>query len=154
MPTATCDGERGGDRERPPARARRRGCGLDEAERRVGRRDELAGCLVTPPGLLGESATEDAVDRLRKLGSNLARVLRFLMHMRPEERDVGRAGEGRLPGQALVEDAAERVEIGLRFHVAAGDLLGGDVLERADDVTGAEMPLSEPVRLVRPKSAR
>ena len=148
------EGDRGGDRKRPPARARRRGSGLDEAERRASRRDELAGGLVTASGLLGERATEDAVDRLRQLGSNLARALRLLVDVRPEQRDVGCAREGRLPGQALVEDAAERVEVRPRFHVVARDLLRRDVLERADDVPGAEMPLREPVRLVSPKSAR
>ena len=60
----------------------------------------------------------------------------LLVDVRPEQRDVGRAGEGRLPGQALVEDAAERVEVGPRLHVVARDLLGRDVLERADDVSG------------------
>ena len=56
------------------------------------------------------------------------------MHVCPEEGDVGGARERRLSGQALVEDATERVEIRPRFDVVARDLLGRDVLERADDV--------------------
>ena len=56
------------------------------------------------------------------------------MHVRPEQRDVGRARERRLPGQALVKDTAERVHVGPRVDLVTGDLLRGDVLERADDV--------------------
>ena len=56
------------------------------------------------------------------------------MHVCPEEGDVGGARERRLSGQALVEDATERVEIRPRFDVVARYLLGRDVLERADDV--------------------
>ena len=56
------------------------------------------------------------------------------MHVRPEERDVGRARERRLPGQALVEDAAERVHVRALVERVARDLLGRDVLERAHDL--------------------
>ena len=56
--------------------------------------------------------------------------------MRPQQGDVGRAGEGRLPRQGLVEDAAERVDVGPLVERVAGDLLGRDVLERADDLSG------------------
>ena len=58
------------------------------------------------------------------------------MHVRPEERDVGRAREGRLAGQALVEDAAERVHVRALVQGVARDRLGGDVLERSDDLSG------------------
>ena len=76
------------------------------------------------------------------------------MHVRPEESDVGRPRERRLAGQALVEDTGERVQVGAGVDVVPRDLLGRDVLQRADDVAGSGDPLSEPVRLVRPKSAR
>ncbi len=56
------------------------------------------------------------------------------MHVRPQQRDVRRTRERRLPGQGLVEDASERVDIGALVERVAGDLLGGDVLERAHDL--------------------
>ena len=59
------------------------------------------------------------------------------MYVCPEEGDVGRPREGGLPGQALVEDAAERIDVGPPVQGVARDLLGGDVLERADDVAGS-----------------
>jgi hypothetical protein len=53
----------------------------------------------------------------------------------PEQGDVGRTREGRLPGQALVENAAQRVDVRALVEGVARDLLGGDVLERADDLS-------------------
>ena len=115
----------------------RRRCCLDEAERGARRGDELARRPVPPLRLLREGARQHRVDVPRQLGPNLARPPRLLVHVRPEQGDVGRPRERRLPGQALVEDAGERVDVRARVDVVARDLLGRDVLERADDVTGS-----------------
>ena len=109
---------------------------VDEAQRRARRRDELARRAIAPPRLLGERAGEHGVELLGKVGTRLRRRRRLLVHVRPEERDVGRPRERRLPGQALVEDAAERVDVRALVERVARDLLGGDVLERADDLAG------------------
>ena len=92
---------------------------------------------VPPLRLLREGARQHRVDVPRQLGPNLARPPRLLVDVGPEKGDVGRPRERRLPGQALVEDAGERVDVRARVDVVAGDLLGSDVFERADDVTGS-----------------
>jgi hypothetical protein len=58
---------------------------------------------------------------------------RLLLHVRPHGLGVAGAPERRFAGEALVEHAAERVHVGPRVHVVAPDLLGGEVVERADD---------------------
>ena len=58
------------------------------------------------------------------------------MHVGPQEGDVGRAREGRLPGEALVDHTAERVDVRTLVHRVARDLLRRDVLEGADDLPG------------------
>ena len=55
--------------------------------------------------------------------------------MRPQEGHIGCPRKRGLPGQALVQHAGERVQVGARLDVVAGDLLRSDVLERADDIT-------------------
>ncbi len=52
---------------------------------------------------------------------------------------VGRANGG-LPVEALVEHAGERVEVGAAVDLLAADLLGGDVVERAERRAGLERP--------------
>ena len=56
------------------------------------------------------------------------------MDVRPEESDISRAREGRLAGEALVDHAAERVDVGTLVQGVARDLLGRDVFERAHDL--------------------
>ena len=48
----------------------------------------------------------------------------------------------RLAGQALVEHAAERVDVGARVERLGGDLLGGGVVHRAGEVGGGRSPPS------------
>ena len=125
-----------------PARSRRgrssRRRRFANAKRRARGREQLAGQAVATARLLGERAGEDrGVELPGEIGAGLARRSRLLVHVRPQERDVGRAREGRLPGQALVEDAAERVDVRALVDGVARDLLGGDVLERADELAGA-----------------
>ena len=118
---------------RPRRRHQRR---LDEAQRRTRGRDELPGRAVAPPWLLGERAGEHGVELLGELGLRLRGRGRLFVHVCPEKRDVRCPRERRLPGQAFVEDAAERVDVRALVQGVARDLLGGDVLECADDVAG------------------
>ncbi len=62
---------------------------------------------------------------------------RRLVHVRPQRRDLGLACEGALAGQAFVENAAEGVDVGTPVDLFAADLLGRDVLDRSDQLTGS-----------------
>ena len=131
-----CKHEDGRTGHQPPRRPLRRLDGFDEAERRACRVHELTRRAVAPAGVLGERAGEDGVELARELGAGLARRRRLLVHVGPEEGDVGCPRKRRLAGQALVEDTAERVEVGAGVDLVPRDLLRRDVLERADDVAG------------------
>ena len=61
----------------------------------------------------------------------IRRGRRLLVQVRPEHGKVGGMRERRRPGQALVEQAAERVDVGAAVHLAARDLLRCDVGRRA-----------------------
>jgi hypothetical protein len=50
-------------------------------------------------------------------------------------RDVGVATERRLTDQALIQHAAQRVDVRPPVDLVAGDLLGGHVVDRAHQVT-------------------
>ncbi len=54
--------------------------------------------------------------------------------MREHHRYVGVAAERRLADEALVEHAAERVDVGPPIDLLTGDVLGGDVVDRAHQV--------------------
>jgi hypothetical protein len=68
------------------------------------------------------------------------------MALRLEHRSAEAAREGRAPGEGVVEDAAERVDVGRRPRLGALELLGGDVVEtvergaRARDALGGRRP--------------
>src|SRR5215211_8185764 len=63
------------------------------------------------------------------------------MHVRPDDGDVTIALEGRRAGEQLVEDAPERVDVRAMVWVRARlDLLGGDVVDGADELTGLRQP--------------
>ena len=77
-----------------------------------------------------------------------------------EDGDRARPGEGQLPGEHLVEHAAERVEVGARVDRPAGDLLGRHVLGRAEDrearlraLVSAARPASVSAAIATPKSS-
>ena len=127
------------------AAARRRAAGAATLASRAGgastsRSAERVAARSSPaeryrrPGSLASARVRTVSSSFGQVGARLARRGRLLVHVRPQERDVGRARERRLPGQALVEDAAERVDVGALVERVAGDLLGRDVLERADDL--------------------
>ena len=67
-----------------------------------------------------------------QLGVVLTRLRRRFLDVRPEDGQLGVARERRLPGEAFVEHAAERVLVGAAVDVAAFDLLGRGIGRRAD----------------------
>ncbi len=95
---------------------------------------ELAAGRVALLGILGERAGDDRVEGRRKLRPLGAERRRLPLEVREHDRDVRLALEGRLAGEAFVEHAAERVDVGAPVHVLAGDLLGGDVVDRPHEV--------------------
>ena len=62
--------------------------------------------------------------------------------------------EGRASGEHLVEDRAQRVDVGCRADMlgAAPRLLGGHVARRSHDQTGFRRRARDSSRLARPKS--
>ena len=72
----------------------------------------------------------------------------------PEHGQLGLTREGHLPGEALVEQATERVQVRAPVNVSALDLLGSDVGERADEAVGCRRVACSDSRRERPKSAR
>ena len=98
--------------------------------------------------VLGQSAPDDGVED----GIGLKRLW-ILVHVRPQRLRFGLPMERRLPGQALVEQAGEGVLVAATVDLFAADLLGGEVVERADDLARSRWT-APPACLVRPKSAR
>ena len=70
----------------------------------------------------------------------LARPRRRLGEVRPQLRLVALAVERDAAGEREVEQAAERIDVRARVHAIAADLLGRDVVERADPVAGLGRP--------------
>ena len=57
-----------------------------------------------------------------------------------QHRELGLTGERRGPGQHVERDAAQRIDVGATVEVVAADLLGGDVVGRAeDDAPGGQL---------------
>jgi hypothetical protein len=87
-------------------------------------RDKLVPGLVAVVRLLGERLREHRLQP-RQRGW-------LLLEVREDDRGVGAAAERRPPGQALVQQAAERVEVGAPVQVVTANLLGGDVVDSAE----------------------
>src|SRR5262245_60947372 len=77
-----------------------------------------------------------------------------LVDVRPQHGQIGVPAEGHRAGQALVEQAAERVHIGAAVDRLALDLLGGGVVDRAHDLPGEGEVAAIGASWVRPKSSR
>ncbi len=103
-------------------------------QRRGGGAGEIAGRGVAVVALLGEGAGDDRVEGAELRAERLAaRPAGARTSSRPSP--PGR--EGRPAGEHLVEHAPERVDVGARVELVAADLLGRDVVERADEGAGA-----------------
>ena len=97
-----------------------------------------AGARVAVGRVLGDGALDHRVEPLR--------------HLRLGVGFLARVGDD--PGQRLVEDAAERVDVGGRADRAAAPLLRRHVLGGADHRGAAAARRSSPSALARPKSER
>ena len=93
----------------------------------------LVRALVAVVRILGKRPQDDHVELGRDVGAQLRRWLRRVREVLHRDLDRRLAVEGRLAGQELVEDDAERVQIGARIDLAAAGLLGGEVLRRPHD---------------------
>ena len=93
---------------------------------------DLARLLGALARVLLEAAQDDVLELLADLGPERPRRLRDLVDDAVEDR-LDLAREGRLADEALVEDDAERVDVGAAVEGARGDLLGGEVGDRADE---------------------
>ena len=99
-------------------------------------RARLAGGLVAVVGLLGHRLGDDGVERGRAVGAGLGDERGRLGDVRVHLRHVGGLVVREALGQRLVEDAAERVDVGAGVHRLAADLLGGGVVDAAHEQAG------------------
>ena len=99
-----------------------------DRERRSG---ELAAARVALLLLLGERSGDHAVECRRQLRPPGARRRRLRLEVREHDREVRVTPERRLPDKALVEHAAERVDVRPPVDLLPRDLLGGDVVDGA-----------------------
>ena len=90
--------------------------------------------------VLGQRPRDDVVERRRQLGPELRRRRSRVEQVRVHDRDVRLAVERLLSRQALEEQAAEGVDVGLGPDRLALDLLRSGVVERADEEAGPGQP--------------
>ncbi len=131
IPAATS--ERGADGDEAPAEPSPAAPdrGSLEPERGVRGGEQLTARCVTIGLVLGEASGKHWIERFV-----LADPRRVLLHVRPEDLGFRRPGERRRPREALVQQARERVLVCPPVDLLAADLLGREVVERADDVAG------------------
>src|SRR5215470_17320560 len=95
-----------------------------EPERRTGSADELPARLKAIFGIFRERPLHQPLE--------LRWDDRLLLEVCEGDGELRGTPEGRLAGQALVQEAAQRVEIGPAVDLFAADLLGRDVVDRAE----------------------
>ena len=104
-----------------------------EAERVPERFCQFSGGLIAVVGILAQGGEEDLLERPRDVRVERGRRRRRLLEVLHDDGD-GRVGvEGDAPGQHLVEDDAEGVEVSARVARLALPLFGGHVGGRARD---------------------
>ena len=118
------DGDRG-ERERQSVSARR-----GDPERIACGLGELGAGLVAVVRRLGERFCDHRV-------GGASRRRRLVLEVGVEDGGVVAALERLAAGQALVEQTAERVDVGAAVDRVAADLLGGDVVDRAHQLAVA-----------------
>ena len=140
------------------ARVRRVAADVDEQERtdarrsgtrrlRRGKRLSVKSCPcglgqpatggVAQVALLGERRGDHRVERVRQLRPSLADGRRRVVHVREQRRNLVLALVRTFSGQALVEDAAERVDVDATVHRLPLDLLRCQVVDGAEDLPAA-----------------
>ena len=122
-------------RHRPPLGGRERGAA------------EVAGGRVAVAGRLRERPLDHAVEALGHAGHDLGRPRRGVVQVGQHRRRDGPARVRRLARQRVVEDAAERVDVGARVDLVAGELLGRHEVGGADPVAGGGQAGVGPHRL-------
>src|SRR5690606_1220762 len=101
---------------------------------RAQRGDEVQAGAVAVVGALGEGLGEDGVGLRGEVGPVGGQAGRIVVLVGPQQRHVVVAAEGRMPGERLVDDTGEAVHVAAGVDGAAGDLLGRDVVEGADEL--------------------
>ena len=100
-------------------------------------RGEFAGAGESVAGRLGHRPGEHGVQRSIHVGPEGDGARWWLVLVRPQDPDgIGRR-ERDPPGQALEEDAAQRVRVGAPVNWPAGRDLGGHVVDGAEDLARA-----------------
>ena len=120
-----------------------RASGRSQPEGVLGCRDERGARRIALVRPLRHRPAEHRVDAVRELAVALLRARRLVLEMRPRHREDGAAPERRLAGQALIEEAAERVDVGSTVDGVSLELLGGEV--RASPASGRR-PAACPAR--------
>ena len=121
-----------GDQERAELRHARRLCrlfGFAISKRGVRVGDQSSRGRVPLLGRLRERAGEHRIERC-ELGPRVRHRRRRVVEVREHGGELAGAPVRRPAGQALVEDAAERVEIRAAVELLATGLLGRDVVDR------------------------
>ena len=90
---------------------------------------ELVAVGLAILSVLGEGACDNGVDRVGQLVVVCPNGGRLGLEVFPEDAHRRAALVRWLTGQAFVQDAAERVDVGAAVDGAAFDLLGGDVVD-------------------------
>lgn len=115
------------------------GRGYAEADPAGGRErgpGKVAGRLEAVGRVLGHRPGDDGVERRRQAGHEVARRRRVDGQVGEDLRDALVARERHSAGQQLVEHAAEGIYVAAAVDRRAANLLGGDVVERADEAAG------------------
>ncbi len=131
-------------REDVPLARLRRLDGVAPAEPRVEGADHVVRAAEARVGRLLEEPEHDRLEGRRHLDAALADRLDLLGRVRAEHLHGGPPGEGERPGERLVGDDSERVEVGARVEPLAAHDLGRHVSDRP-----AEAPVERPRELAR-----
>ena len=121
-------------RARPACPARR---SRARRQRRARRLDQLAAARIALLGLLGQRLCDHLVDRGGQLGAHRRERGRRILDVGVEHLLLPRALERWLAGEALVEEAPERVDVDAMVELLGQDLLRRHVLAGAHEEPGA-----------------
>ncbi len=129
----------GGERGGGAAGGRARAC--PGQDRPLGRGAQVGAGLPAVGPVLGQRPRDDGVERLGQSRPQIARTRGLLLEVRVDRRRLGGARERHLPGQALEQHAAERVDVGPAVDRLAADALRREVVQRPDELVGGGQAL-------------
>src|SRR6476620_3951631 len=107
------------------------------AERALRLHDQLYGGGRTGRRVLGHAVSDHVVELERQVWPELGDLRRGLEHVGMERRRLVRSQKRNLAGQALEQDAGQRIAIARRRGRIALDLLGGYIVDRPDELAGS-----------------